>query len=142
MLPRLTALLLLSFASALADSAPKTPFGSTILPADTRTWRCESGRTVVSFSPNTQSIQFFYQGKVHRLTLLPATRTEKNVGTLRYAEISLLGDTTFDQPRTGRGLEWVTNLQKPRSAGLWQVSQPRNGQRQHRAQEYCWQTQP
>ncbi|GAA5502312.1 hypothetical protein Dxin01_02056 [Deinococcus xinjiangensis] len=137
---KLAALLALTSAFALAGGgASPTPFGSTILPADTKTWRCESGRKVVSFSPNTQSVRLFYRQQGHVLMVLPPTSQEKAVSTWRYSEIGLPTDRTYNQPRVGEGLEWVINTQKPRNAALFAVQQDKNGKRHLHPLEFCHQ---
>lgn len=84
MFRKLAALLALTSAFALAGGgASPTPFGSTILPADTKTWRCESGRKVVSFSPNTQSVRIYYRGQQYALGDVP--QKTNTAGILRYS---------------------------------------------------------
>ena len=131
MVLKLATLTLLTSASALADGAPPTPFGSTISPADTQTWRCASGRTVVSFVPNTQSIWVFYRSQQHHLS--PVSETP----LLRYSNVAPGIEHSF-----GRGLEWATDVHQPGEMKLFFVQVARNGHRELRPLETCRRTQP
>ena len=128
MLLRLTVLLLLTSASAdaLTGGAAKTPFGSGISPADTKTWRCESGRTVVNFVPNTQSVWIFYRGQKYHLSPV------SEMPLLHYSNVAPGTEKSF-----GSGLEWVEDIHKRGKMTLSFVHVAKNGQRELRLLETC-----
>lgn len=136
MFRKLAALLALTSAFALAGGgASPTPFGSTILPADTKTWRCESGRKVVSFSPNTQSVRIYYRGQQYALGDVP--QKTNTTGILRHSDVGLGTDRL-----SGVGLEWVEHVKKRNVITLFRVNQQKNGQRYLTLLERCHQVQP
>ncbi|GAA5512064.1 hypothetical protein Dcar01_00778 [Deinococcus carri] len=132
-LPLLAALLT---ASALAGGGGPhlSPLG--VPYSDTVTLHCRSGRSVLFFAPNTQSVRLMYRGKVSGwmgYLSLPATSG-------RYSNVGLLGMGEFATPRLGAGLEW-RDLPPTGAAlhqgELYRVTQHPNGQRIYTLLERC-----
>ncbi|MBB5295215.1 hypothetical protein E5F05_12135 [Deinococcus metallilatus] len=121
-------------ASALADGGPRlSPLG--VPYSDTVTLHCQSGRSILFFSPNTQSVRLLYRGKVSGwLGYLSFT------SGIRYSNVGLPGMGEFDTPRLGEGLEWRSLAKSGFSwskSELYRVTQHANGQRDLNLLERC-----
>lgn len=104
------------------------------------TLRCQSGRTIQTFSPNTQSIRLIYRGELRVLMYVPIRPGQDvmHVG-VRYSDIARPGDRIFDLPAFGTGLEW-RSFQPDRqgsSLQLYRVHQDKTGHRRLTLLERC-----
>lgn len=104
----LSAVLLLSIAFA-GGGQTLSPLG--VPYSDIHTLHCQSGRTVLFFSPNTQFVRLFYRGAARGLGALnpPATQGD-------YSDVGLSNMGQFDTPKLGPGLEWRSTA---RSGFMW-----------------------
>ena len=135
-MPRLlfaSAALLISSALAAGGQA-LSPLG--VPYSDTHTLRCQSGRTVLFFSPNTQFVRLFYRGAARGLGALnlPATQGD-------YSDVGLRSmGQQFDTPKLGPGLEWRSTARSGfmwNKAELYRVVQHPDGRRTLTLLERC-----
>lgn len=132
-------MLALLSASALAGGGgPRlSPLGAAY--SDPVTLPCRSGRRVLFFSPNAQSVRLLYRGKVSSRSY-PVQKDQAHARDLRYADVGLPGMGAFDTPRLGEGLEWRSLAQSGPAwakSELYRVVQRADGRRNLTLLERC-----
>lgn len=115
MRPRHAALLPFLLASALAGGREPLDVAS----SRTSLLRCESGRVYRTFSPNTQSLDVMFGGRVHRLMALAPLPTERWAGP-RFADLAYGQSNEYSLPTRGTGLELRL---RPTSGGRFDLAE-------------------